>query len=341
MKLKIKDLTSIIITLFCLSILSWFIIKASLTWHAAGIAEEIIEQAYTNNLSQNDDQKVIALTKYVFENFNSASPSKHLALRLRGYITNKRLPSFIRLDSGVIETILQKGLCDNASRMLSFVLKQEEYRSVQWNMVGNDSGHSALLVTLPGNRNVFVDPFYGYVAKKNDKLIDPHKARQLLLTSKEKTLFPLSKESNYQYYKNFKNLKMAAEGEKLEINVKIPKLSNKEIILGIINNQSLDVQRDAKNLKITPYWHYIGHKYNREWIRTLEATEPVQITMILTKPPDSKILTSNIPPKIKENKLIWNLQPNEKLSFIDGNAKRSFKRMNSFIDIDQIIFEAL
>ena len=104
-----------------------------------------------------------------------------LLYKFRSYVTNKRLPEFLRLQDGVLETTLEKGLCDNAARLLSFVLKQEGFHSVQWDMMTPGGGHAALLVTLPDDRKIYVDPLFGVAATdKFGKLIHPDEAYKLI-----------------------------------------------------------------------------------------------------------------------------------------------------------------
>ena len=133
-----------LIVLSCLAlaigVVGWINIKHVSEIRAEKKAESIIQQAYAKHDPKNADEKIIALTKEVFETFEHTNPSHVPLLKLRPYITNHRLPEIIRLQTGVIETHVQKGLCDNASRMLAFLLEKEGMHSTQWNMVTNRSG---------------------------------------------------------------------------------------------------------------------------------------------------------------------------------------------------------
>ena len=97
-------------------------------------------------------------------------------LRLRPYVTNALPPSILRYPNGAIETLIETGLCDNASHMLAFILKQKGYETVQWNMITASAAHSALLVSMHDGRKVLVDPFYGFVVvdKKENELKVPN-----------------------------------------------------------------------------------------------------------------------------------------------------------------------
>ena len=87
-----------------------------------------------------------------------------------------------------------------------------------------------------------------------------------------------------------------------------------------------------------PYWHYVGHVYDPNWVRVLKANQSTEITFILTQKPDDTVLTSEPAPKIEGNKMIWDLDAGEEIKFYDRRAKLSLKRRNSYIDVDQVIF---
>lgn len=308
---------------------------------AKNIAAAIIQETLPAQVSQ--DETIIALARAVFTKFTPREPSEIPALRLRPYITNARLPKIFKLQDGAIETIIQTGLCDNAARMLSFLLKQRGIQSVQWNMVTHTDAHSALNVTLADGRNVFIDPFYGYAAfdKNKNALMSAQEAQNRLKAGakQEDVFFSLTDQSHPEFYRNFATAFMAAQGTALEIMSTLPALTENTLVLGEINGNSEDVKTAAGQHNMTPFWNYVGHKYNREWVRTLTAPQDVTLTMILTNTPESGLLTSTPLPRINGNQLSWDLKGGDKIIFKDGLAKISFTRMNSYIDVDQIIIK--
>ncbi len=124
-------------------------------------ANAIIEEAYKKHSPRSQDEKVIAITREVFRKFEHVNPWIDPLLRVGPYLIHRYLPGFMRFPRGVIETHAERGLCNHAANMLSFVLRQEGFESVQWNMVTNTAAHSALLVKMPDEREVLVDPFLG------------------------------------------------------------------------------------------------------------------------------------------------------------------------------------
>lgn len=287
------------------------------------------------------DEDIIALTLYVFTHFERGDPSLNLALRLRPFVTNPRLPSALRYPEGGIEILNGYGLCDNASRMLAFLLKQKGIDSVQWNIVSNDDAHSALLVYMPDGRNVFVDPYFGYVAydRRTQKLISAEEAKTRLLAgaSLDDVFLSLTDDGHPKFYKSFAGSSMAAQGHALRLTADIPLLKDgKSLVLGAINDSDEDVKHESGVYGMTPYWHYVGHKYNREWVRVLQAHENIRLEMVLVQNAENSVLTSDVPPGIRGRSLIWDLTAGDKIVFQDGLAKISWSRMNSFIGVDQI-----
>ena len=304
-------------------------------------ADRIIQETYDKSQAAAEDEKLIALATEIYHRFDRDDPKNSFMLRLRPYLTNRRLPDILRLQSGVIETHIETGLCDNAARMLAFLLQREGYDSVQWNMVSNHAGHSALLVTLRDGRQAMLDPFYGYatVDGANGALTHPHNVRDAMRKGQSfsKGFRALDEQSSPKFYQDFANTNMAAEGEDLRIEATLPALENGvPVMLGDINGKPKDVKRAAMKHGMTPYWQYTGHRYNREWVRVLNAPEAVTLVITLTQNAEDGVITATPKPVVKDKELIWHLDAGDAITFRDGQAKISLKRMNSYIDVDQI-----
>lgn len=325
-----------------LGLIGYFSTKYYFVSQAESEANGLISESLSVVEAGDIDNEIIALTKAVYFGFEPADSASIPVYRLRSIVTNKKLPEFIRYPDGAIETLVDKGLCDNASRKLAFVLSQKGYQSAQWNMIANNDGHSALQVFLPDGRKVLVDPYFGLVAvnPETGKLISPEQAKSLLQSGVqlESVFINISKKKSdgHDFYKKFANSYMAAQGQNLTIDVKLPKVEKDPVYLGGIDGDSKDVEVDAGKNGMTPYWNYAGHKYNREWVRVLKTDEPVRVEMILVDDVEDGVVTSKPLPKIEGNKMIWNLKADEKITFYDGEAKISIRRLNSFIPVDQI-----
>lgn len=322
---------------FILAILSWYGVRYISTQKATEKANTLLAELDNGT---NEEEQIIAITKLVFDNWVEKDPSTIPLYKVRAYITNKRLPASFRLADGVMETNLQTGLCDNAARMLAFLLEKTGYESVQWNMVTNTSGHSARLVTLSDGRKVFVDPFYGVIAvDEKGHLSDLESAQERVRNGKHlaDVLQPLGPQSKTKFYKLLSSMHMASEGSPLTMRSILPLLADSTpLILGTINGKARDVRTDGSNIDITPYWYYMGHKYNREWVRVLEPQEAVDIVMTLVQPAEDGILVASPKPEIDGNTLTWHLNKGDVLTLNDGAAKISLERLNSYIEIDQI-----
>lgn len=307
-------------------------------------ARQIIENNLPPEISRSADEEVIILSKAVFEIFRERDPSALWSLRLRPYVTNARLPEAIRFPDGAIETLVREGMCDNAVRMLKFVLAQKGYKATQWNMVADRGAHSALLADLPDGRKGFADPFYGFAAVKDGKLISAQEAQDLARAGEKPkdVLWALGPESRPKFYTALAELRMAAEGAPLLISAILPRSQGGEpVVIGNLDGSDLDVKDEAALLGMTPYWHYMGHKYNREWVREMTAPEDTRLEMTLLAPATDDVMIADPAPRVEGKTLRWDLKAGEKIRFRDGAARISFRRMNSYIGVDRILVEPL
>lgn len=323
---KFLTLLFLIGTITALSV--WLIARQVLIMKAEEKAAALADTGTLNT----PDEKISALARETFKRFHHQDPGEIPLYRLRSYLTNSRLPSWFRLPDGVMETLLEKGYCDNAARMLAFALRQENINSIQWNMISPGMAHSALLVRMPDNREILADPFYGYITTDA-----PVQAQARLKKGEEfsDVFMPLGPQSNPAFYKAFADMSMAAAGQDLRLESTLPPLHGKPLILGTLDGSDLDVKQEGANKNLTPFWHYAGHKYNREWVRVLKTSEPVTITMDLLDAPDDTSFATPAP-DVTGKTLTWTLQPGDTLTFRDGAAKFSFQRLNSYIGIDRI-----
>ena len=131
----------------------------------------------------NIDVTILEITKAINANFQKHKDAQDdasapLLMKLRPYLTNSRLPSWIKIPDGVIETLYARGWCDNAVRMEKFILSLNGLQSKQWDMVKPDAAHAALIVNLPDGKTIFSDPFHGIVVKDpQGNLAGPQESR--------------------------------------------------------------------------------------------------------------------------------------------------------------------
>ncbi|KZC98532.1 MULTISPECIES: hypothetical protein [unclassified Thalassospira] len=306
-------------------------------------AQQIIKSAEIENATE--AETLLRISAEVHREFSEVSPRSILLLRLRPYLTHPLLPKFVQFPNGVIETVLQKGLCDNAARNLAFILAELGYQSFQWDMVQTGAAHSALLVNLSDKSTALLDPFYGtasYSIQEN-KLISPELAQKKLREGGKTVdyFIPFSDTSQLWFYEKFEDSWMAKQGDELMIPVVIPSIGKGRLILGELNGSSDDVVATSIQNEMTPYWGYVGHKYNRSWVRTLRARQDVEVEFNLVQEVENSVVTSDPLPDIDGRRMRWRLKAGEEIQFFDGRARRSFTRMNSYLDVDQIVIRPI
>ena len=310
----------------------YFVVRYYAVNKAETLAEKILQASVDEGSNLSEHEEIYAITRYVFDHFKETDPANEPVLRVRPYLTNTRLPEILRYPEGALETLVGKGMCDNAARMLSFVLAQRNYTSSQWNMITPSGAHTALLVETHDETELLVDPFYGIAIPTSPDLAQRNIKNG---TPTEDAIQALSENSRTEFYKEFQYASMAKQGDTLVISVALPTISD-TLTLGTINGSDKDVKGAGIQNNITPFWHYVGHKYDRAWVRVMNIQQNITLEMILTDKPEEGIITSNPKPTIQGNTLIWHLDEGDTLRFHDKRAKLSLKRLNSYIGVDQI-----
>lgn len=337
----VKKIGLLFLLAICFGLSAWFGLRFYLIKDAERIAGGILEGISI----EEDGRWLVDVTKKVHAAFEHQSGAQILWYRIRPHITNDRLPGGIRMPEGVVETIVQAGDCDNASRMLAFVLRQKGIESVQWNMVTPSTAHSARLVEMSGGGIAFVDPFFGAVATDSNGLPIDFETAQLKYSAGYTLgdLFTsLSPRSDLNFYKNMNEMFASRQGQALVISTELPSVEEREVFyLGAIDGSEVDVVDASGRLGMTPYWHYIGHRYDRSWVRELQAQQDIDLQIILTEKPDSRVLTAIPMPEIDGKVLSWKLQSGDKVRFEDGRAGISWSRLNSYQPIDQIVIKSV
>ena len=89
------------------------------------------------------------------------------------------------------------------------------------------------------------------------------------------------------------------------------------------------------------YWHYLGSRYDRSWVRIMEFEQDTKIKIYTTEAPNPRFMTTDADRRIEGNKIIYNVPQGGSLVFVDGAAGRDFRRLRSYQDIDAIVFRAL
>ncbi|WP_343564473.1 hypothetical protein [Kiloniella sp. b19] len=304
-------------------------------------ADQIIQALELENADDLSDQDFTHLTRLVFDNFEQTTHSNYPEIIAARFVTNHRLPDWIRLPNGVMEMLFNRGECNNAASQLTFVLKQLGYKSRQWDMVAEGGGHSALILERDNGDQLFLDPFFGLVAVDTEagQLISPAHAQQLIRKGQhpDEVFRLLSDGSDASFYQSFASVKMAAQGDNLILDYSLPALHGQTITIGQLDSSIADIMSGGSNNNISAYWHYVGHRYSREWVRKLKAQDDLILEISLIQDATDNILTASPAPSVEGKTLSWSLKKGEEITFTDGEAKLSLSRLNSYLDVDRIV----
>ena len=322
---------------FCL-VCGFFVFRGIIIHRADRVAAAILEQAGDGT----PPQIASNAAKVIYRTFRRGGVYDNVVMgRLRPYLSNDRLPKFIGFPCGAIALVTNEGWCDNAARALAYVLDKKNIRSPQWNMIGPHYAHSALLVEFDDGA-ALLDPYYGYASVAPDgRHWDPRDIQADIQAGKAGTtdrLYPFDGQANHGFYEHFDTLTMGAQGEPLTISVKLPRL-DQPLVIGNLDSDSRDVYGGLTKHGLTITWDYAGHRYDRNWTRELIAAQPVRVAMTLNAEAGDNILAAfDPPPHLTGNRVIaWDLPAGGKIISHDGRAAISWRRMTSYIGIDQII----
>lgn len=319
-----------------------FALKSYLEFQATSQTERIISRLTTE--SQTDEEFAEAATRYVYRALirNSDERTTNWLLRLRPYLTHRFVPPPIRVRNGAIDLIYLDQFCDNASRALAFIIEEAGFDANQLNIITPGNTHTALLALSPKGKELLLDPYIGIVPVSNGHLLGPDEAQllarqgvpveQIWRQLEPRTKFP-------DFYRDFANAIYAKQGEPLEIISDVRLSDGVPLQLGAPDGSFEDVISDGNRARVTPYWHYIGNRYDRAWVRGLRFAQDTRVIFGLTETPNPKLITSTKNPIIENRRLIYEMAKGQKLLFVDGAAGYDWLKFRSYQNVDFVRFE--
>ncbi|MEH2512253.1 hypothetical protein V1291_003607 [Nitrobacteraceae bacterium AZCC 1564] len=222
------------------------------------------------------------------------------------------------------------GWCDDAAKDLQSILEHFGIESEQMNMSLQYGGaHSALVMKLDG-RSAYVDPYFGFAAIGSDghlvgieELFANLSEGKGVRASMRRILF-FADDRYYQAWHS-NTLYYSTAGSNIALAFDIPKLKGRsKLRIGIPNGSSDDVKTEGALFGYTPYWTYLGSRYDATWTRSATAEEDVifEATTIEDVRPDN-IDTDPPPAYIKGKRVGWRLTAGQTLMFNWGRVTGS------------------
>ena len=316
--------------------------KAALEMWAQRAAERFVGDA---SALERVDDRVRAIAASVHEAYIRTDPSKPPALlfRLRPYLTHPLLPEFIRVETGAIEAIMVEGECDSAARTTVYLLQAVGIEAEQFNIItASSGGHSIVRAYRDDGSEMIIDPQSGSAPVHGDRILDWDSARTMLSegTPTEDVWLPIAESgSHHQVIEEHEHVFVAAQGEALAWTVTVDLSAQDEIRIGREDGSYTDVISEGTAARLTSYWHYFGHRYDRGWERRLSFNRATRVTIYLTDPIHEPFITSNVPPRqVSKQILEYDVPANGILSFRDGDAGRDWTSLRSYQDVDAIVF---
>lgn len=341
---KMQVLLMMTLALLGVGLVTMYGAKHFLESQAEISAKEFIVTHTTEKMS--NEKKVLSLAKVVYNANRDRQYSGTIPflLRISPYLTHELMPEALRIKLGAIEVVYLEGVCDSVARRLNFILNSAGYTSSQFNIISPTGGHSVSLTKIPSGQLMILDPYFGAVPIWNGRAIGPSVLKKLANQGvpSEEIWQPFDSNSNLSFYNEYRHFSMAEQGQPQTLEVPVKLEQGESFSLGANDNSAADVETAGVARRWSPYWQYMGHRYDRGWERVISFQQKTRVTFSLIGTANVDFITSQITPTaIQDNLLIYELDAGQALHFRDGLAKRDWMTMKSFQDVDSILFEAI
>lgn len=266
-------------------------------------------------------------------------PHPGLLTRLRPFLTNNILPRPIRVHPGAIDILEMDGVCDTAARTLAFMLRREGLDAAQFNIVSPYGGHVAVEVR-DTDKTYMLDPLLGVIPMADGRILSPLEARDA--AAKQLPWYQLlSDTADPSYYRQFEKAVFARQGGGLNITATVRLEPGTELILGSIDGDDEDIIQAGNTASLSPYWHYMGSRYDRSWRRQIQFEQDTLVTIVLTDDVNPRFLNISPAPEIDGRTLTVRVGAGQTLDMTDGLARRDYRLFKSYQDVDQVRFTAI
>jgi hypothetical protein len=286
-------------------------------------------------------RRVAAAVYKFYSQRDLSSPS--LLFRLQPYLTNQVLPGIFRVQSGAIETILIEGACDSASRASVFILRQLGIDATQVNLITPHNGHSIVGVNLDDGSQILLDPTYGLAPLRHGSLLTTAETLALhRMQVPASTIWATIADgaTYHPIYDDFASAALASQGEPLHWTVHLDLGHSDGLRLGEPDGDPQDVSEDGAAAGLSPYLHYLGHRFDRGWIRGIRAAQDVTVTFHTVGEPVDGTLTADRAPVERTDRYVrYVLNAGDELLLHDGRAERNWRTLRSYTNVDWVEFE--
>ncbi|MEM7650796.1 MAG: hypothetical protein AAF204_01780, partial [Pseudomonadota bacterium] len=292
------DVLKHILSTICIVVFVLTLCAGAAKFYIEGQADKKLE-SFTQDVAKYEKPSAFMLnaTLHVFNLFNEGNEkfSPHFLSNLEPVLTSKYLPEIIRTQKGAIDTMQPEfGNEMSAARMLGYVLAKRDIKSIPWRILSPRGLKTGVVADLNDGAYRYLDPADGVVAMYDNKvLIGPYAAREVMMDDLDhRELFvKLIEEADQSFYEGFAHTMMAPPGSKLYVNVVAP-VFEEPLVLGALDGNSDDVAAASSEVSLTPFFDYLGQKYDAGIQRKMNFTEAAKVTITLADNYDEALLTS-------------------------------------------------
>lgn len=295
---------------------------------------------------QSTEEIALEITRLVHKQYRATLHSNDLPLlfKLRPFLTHRMIPDAVRIENGAIEALLIDGDCDSAARATAYVLESAGIPARQFNLIDPaGGGHSIVQASNPDGSTFLLDPQIGVAPRDGQDVLDFEEARRRQAAGVDARALwrPVTEEPRFHsLYENFESMWGSPQGAALEIAVRIDFKDRERLQIGEVDQSSKEVGERGAEHELTVYWSYLGHRYDRGWIRAMTFEQPTRATFMTVGDVASNVITSDrMPTKLSGSMLQYDMDAGDTLRFYDDRAQIDWLRLKSYQDVDAILFE--
>lgn len=283
------------------------LLSGTINWLARAKADRMLAGSATLA----PDKQLLAVAKAAHNEFTlDASPFVGTL-----YAKAQRM---LDIEYGALEMLLFRGQCSELSRAVTFLFSPLKLQAKQHDIVGPHTGHSAISVTFPDKRRVYLDPFLGVVFSREGRLLSLSEAQSHLRNGVRLAAIAqrLSHKYDMNFYRTITQAVHAQVGEKLEIAVRFP--VDRKTELGSRDDNSQDVLDEGGNQGLTSHLFYVGNRFTDTFslkLSPLTADRDWEVALDLVTAIDpSRLPASNVEPHRASGKhLVYHMKAGQSL----------------------------
>ena len=235
--------------------------------------------------ANSDEERILTIARYVAHTHDNAAPGS----QYYGVYYSRRMPSLVRLPTGILETLVHASDCDSMVRSLIYLAAREGIEARQSDIFSGTFVHSVAEVSID-NRWVLVDPYLGVAFRHSDgklaNFVSIKMNKNDLIQEGLRADNKVADPAEY-FYSNLHNSVFAQSGSEVDVPLKIG-VSELPLTIGNIDASNDDVAAILIASAMGPIGSFLGPRFGSgKHTKIILMDKPpeasIEITFKLTK----------------------------------------------------------